>query len=830
MNSSGIKRGLAASAVAALAVAGIPALASSASAATGDVLQVGSVGPTLNGGSVGGVVVLKSKNITELEAEGGNLTLVNTALTGSPNTPTQTVSIVGTPVFTANASDSNPADGFDEITVHVAATTANAGDTASYAVFLDDNASGTVDAAEARVPVSQMTSGPLATVDVSPVSQSAAQGQTSGAYTVTLKDAAGRVTQLDGPDTISVASAEVTVTESDNSLDATELQLGTGSFTASSALATPVGSYPIVLDASAPATVPNTTVSLNVTKAANITAGEVDIVTGADDWNGFAHTDDGTTSVRVDQGTIRIDFDGDATDANSTVTLNLTGNGVTFGGKTTATVSTVLDANGVGSITITPDAGTVQDIDSITVAGSFAQTIDFDRAAPTTIKSASDPYFGKLKGTVSVTATVLDQFGLAYTTGFVSAQRTAGPNTDATPQVKPVGANGQTTFSFTDANATDGQSDTVTFGYLPDEFTPAPVLTDTTHIKWTTDGMGSNFKTSLEGVDTEGVGYKASDVTIIPLADTVVNAANEAATLDVSTAETGSEITVSVDNGALILAPGETKLSEGSSSITDTVAAGALPAGYQIIGTKSGVVTVTTTSAGRTETAQFTVAGQTDVNTARNVSVSGPAEVEHGTTQIPFVAVITDAFGNAIPNFPVSGLNVQVTGPAQFQDSDAVTDANGQIHLNVRVDADAAGDVGIRVQGLGYEFGAAADRLTAASNTDDGKGLSASSNVATATTTVKAAPVEPTKVDAQLVVTGKGARIDRIKGNAISEAAGAKATLLRNGKKVKTGVLTDNGNIVFRIKDRNGNKVTKYVVKIGATALTLRDRGVTRVR
>ncbi|HEY0948800.1 hypothetical protein [Nocardioides sp.] len=103
------------------------------------------------------------------------------------------------------------------------------------------------------------------------------------------------------------------------------------------------------------------------------------------------------------------------------------------------------------------------------------------------------------------------------------------------------------------------------------------------------------------------------------------------------------------------------------------------------------------------------------------------------------------------------------------------------------------------------------------------------------TLAVSSAPINwvqgtPPKVDAQLVVTGKGAKVDRIKANAISKAAGAKATLWKNGKKVKAGVLNDNGNLVFRIKDRNGNKVTKYVVKIGATTLTFADRGVTRVR
>ncbi len=63
MNSSGIKRGLAGSAVAALAVTGLPFLASSASAASDDELHFVSAGPTRDGitNAVGGYVTLKAK-------------------------------------------------------------------------------------------------------------------------------------------------------------------------------------------------------------------------------------------------------------------------------------------------------------------------------------------------------------------------------------------------------------------------------------------------------------------------------------------------------------------------------------------------------------------------------------------------------------------------------------------------------------------------------------------------------------------------------------------------------------------------------------------------
>ena len=194
-------------------------------------------------------------------------------------------------------------------------------------------------------------------------------------------------------------------------------------------------------------------------------------MTGADSWDGFGGgTTPGTTEVRVDQSSIRIDFKGD--DKNSTVTLNVSSSNVTFGGKSTATFSTVLDENGVGSITITPDAGTIQVGDSINIGGSFSQVLDFERAQADSVKPTADPYFSKVGGTVDVTATVLDQFGQPLTSGYVEASRT-GVNNDTTPQRKAVGSDGTVTFTFTDTKAVAGQQDTVNFAYFPDQYDTA---------------------------------------------------------------------------------------------------------------------------------------------------------------------------------------------------------------------------------------------------------------------------------------------------------------------------------------------------------------------
>ncbi|GAA2155564.1 hypothetical protein GCM10009844_42820 [Nocardioides koreensis] len=829
MNSSGIKRGLAAGAISALAVTGLPFLASSASAAVGDSITVASVGPTLNAGDLGGVVVLKTKGLTA--GDEANIKAIGTDLKSSADNANQTV-LVKDATFIADksANDSNPNDGYDEVKLHVAVTTPHDGDTAHYALYVDDNNSNTVDANEARTTVDQSTSGKVAKIDVSPASQSAVQGVASDDYTVSLLDAADRPTQLLNADSITVAG-DGDATPSDTSLSATDTELGTDTFTATG---NTVGAHDITLVDTLTPTVKNK-VTLNVTKAAVITADEVDIVTGADSWDGFGNgTDGGTTAVRVDQSSIRIDFKSTdvANDKNSTVILTVSSGNVTFGGEGSTKVSTKLDANGVGSVVITPDAGSIQAGDSITVSGNtFDQTLNFQRAAATAVEPSSDVYFSKLDGSVDVTATVLDQFGLPVTTGFLSAARNGANNdTAATTQKKPVGSDGSATFTFTDKDATAGDTDTVEFRYFADQYdnTGTDLGGDAT-IKYTVDGMGSDYKISLADTDTEAKDYDASDVTVVPLADTVADSGDEAADLDVDSTEPGAEMSVSVDNGALILEPGESKLSEGSSSVTAAAGDFNTASGYQIVGTKSGVVTVTVESAHRTETAQMTVGDETDQDSARNVTVSGPAEVENGATQIAYTAVITDAFGNPVPNIPVQQLNIQVSGPAQFQDSDVMTNAAGQINLNVKVDSGAEGDVTIKVTGLpdywyNTQFGAAADRLHADSSTKDGEGLAASSNVATATTTVKAAPAPSGPSDIVAVLKGKsnGAKDDKLKVHTDKVAEGATVKLWKfnkNGKKVLVdeGTVNKWGNAKFVAADKNGNKVTKYIAKVLGT-------------
>ncbi|NHC23441.1 hypothetical protein G6553_09695 [Nocardioides sp. IC4_145] len=885
MNSSGIKRGLAVSAISALAVAGIPALASPASAAPTDFTNESVVftGPALNGGDEGAEVVLKVRTGVEVNLDNLELAATGSAEIGSQNTDLQSAAIVedsAVRITDAASNEFGGQDGFDEIRLRVAVTTSSPGATATFRVFENegDTLNNQLDAGEPRAQVAVTTGGQLARIELTPVNQTAAEGVESGNFTVTLRDAANRLTQLRSNQTITIApptdgeDTTVEISDGDDSVNdptpadlvisSDEIVRGTDTFTAT---ADEVDVYDITLTSNTDPVV-SATATLDVVRSAGITDDEVDIVTGADTWMGFGddtNPAESTTEVRVDQTSIRIDIqarDRDAqgrlVDAGGTVTLNVAGTNLRFGGQTSTTVSTVLDANGRGSLTITPDAGTIQENSSIELTGSFTQTIEFNRARVATVEPAAATYVSAVDGSVDVTVNVQDQFGDPISSGEVEAARTGGPNADtaATVQRKAVGPNGQVTFTFTNARAAAGQSDTVEFEFYRDRFAAAPepnVTEESATIRYTVDGQGRDFTTRLDNVTASGTGYNPASIRVVPLTDTLADdnpatpggaaTVNESVDLEIANAEPGAPVTVTVDNGALILAPDEDRLSEGSSSITTAIIntgepnAGNLPAGYRIVGTQSGLVTVTVTSANRTETSQFTVAPQSNPAAARNLAVSGPAEAVTGDQQVTYTVVVTDAFGNPIAGVSRNALNIQVSGPGAFQDSDALTNAAGELKVNVRLDDNANGTVTTTVQGLGAQFGAAENQLTATSPANSAAGLSASSAQVQASTIVK--PGKPdTPVRQPITATAAGSNrasdnYDRVRVSVDKPeaAAGAAVELYKvnaQGKvrRVKTKALNANGVATFVRKDLNGKKVSKYFAKVRPTDTSKGDR------
>ncbi|TIC81662.1 DUF1090 domain-containing protein [Nocardioides sp. GY 10127] len=754
MNSSGIKRGLAVSAISALAVAGVPFIASPASAASGDSLTFTSAGPVRNGGSVGAKISFKyTGDVTD-----GTFMVIGSDLTSDADTPTQTI---GTP----GAVTVDPATKTGYVFVPV--TTSADGASYSFAIYEDEGTAG-VQANEARMVVSGTTSGVPASVVISPDTQTAPAGTYTDDYTVTLKDSSGRVTQLDDdgsltPEELDISS-DVNVVLSEDTFVADDMPVGTATFQAKSLTS---GSHTLTAETAYLDTDVSDTALLNVLAAASgIDESMVDFVTGADNWDGYG---DGTFTgpgggvlVRSDQTSIQLAIKSPA-NAGKTVSLTADGglNDVTFGGAQTKTYVTTLDANGMGTITITPDAASIDDGSTIDLDGAgISTTVTFEDVAVTEAEANATTYISAYGGTVSPTVTVLDQFGDPVTGVYVTAERTGGANTGAVTSRMAVNAAGQVTFSLADTKATaashvtDNLSFHVYAGMLGSSIADFPNVAT---IVYTADGNGEDFSLTVNGTDPSTPTYDPATVFAYPLADAEINGTYgaESIALAMSGGTSGSPVTVSVDGDALVLKSGDTSLSDGASEQS-----GSMGDSFTIVGTKVGTATVTVTSAGVTKTAVVTIKSAGDEDVARNVTLTAPAKAEAGD-YATFTATVTDAFGNPIEGFEETDLNPIVTGAAEYVTDSDETDADGNVSIRVKIDSDATSSsmVGMSVTGddLGNsnQFGAAADRELASSTTDDAVGLTESMDTATASVTdvVNIAELEQAVADAQAAVT-----------------------------------------------------------------------------
>lgn len=824
MNSSGIKRGLASTAVAALAVTGLPFLASSASAAATDIsaLQLGSVGPVRDGGNQGGVVVLKVK-------EGSTSITPANFLLSRTDDRTQDADIPGKQDITRvgnsavidenDPADSTPGDGFDEVHLNVGVLTAKAGNSYAYSVYYDANVDGDYDLGEPVVDVTGTTVGDPVGFSISPSSQTTAEGTPSGKYTVALVDSSNRPTQLNTGETIGLTDttspvpASLTSFAPDATIDSDDAEQGSATFTASNVNA---GTYQITATGAGGVVAEKTaTARLTVVTSANITADEVDIQSGADSWDGPGGGDFGApaTQVRRDQGSVTIDIQSSDPDAEKGSTVVLTASRATgtatFDGKTSKTYTAVLDPQGHASITITPDAGSITDGTSIALSGAFTETLEFVApkidAANGTIRVPAT-YVSAYGGSVDVTATVLDQFGQPAVGALVDAQRTGGANADATPTAKKaVDENGQVTFTFTDTKATAAShaTDTVTLRVYPSRFDATYTKSATTKIEYTATGQGNDFGLTFDNTPTEGGTYDPATVSINPLTDAQVDnsaggdSTDEYVALGIVGATAGAPLTVSADNGALVLkdssapfAPATNGLTAGAASQSGTDADQ-----FYIVGTKAGLVTVTVESAGVTKTAQFTVkpaAAAVAATTARNVEVSAPEKANSGGIAT-FTVKVTDAFGNGVAGVnTMFSMNFQVSGPGRVQDQDAVSDANGEIKVNVRLDDDASSPVTLRATGLpvavggANQFGAAANQHTAASTSADAPGLTASVQAASATLSdvTNMAELQAAVDEAQAEVNKAQAALEKAQGR-VKVAKAEKKVAKRHVKQAK---------------------------------------------
>ena len=744
MNSSGIKRGLAAGAVAALAVTGLPFLASSASAAPGDSIAIGSVGPIRNANDDGGKVVLKTKGVDPTKLE-----LAASSLAGTPNTPNQTVDIVGTPTIVANAAtgDSDPKDGLDEITLYITATTPAANSPIAFAIFEDEGATpnGNVDAAEPRVQFTATTAGAPASVDISTRQPATAVGSPVS-FSVEVKDAAGNLTQLlDGEEFDVTGSAGAGVPAS-TVLDDEDFVTGKASVTATP---TAGGTQTVtVAGGNPPAATVNDSQSVTVYENATISADEFALNTGADTWEDGVTGFGGTTEVRVDQNQVTFVFAGkdlDATpgpeDAGKIVGLMLdSDDGVTFNGTNPATapggmvvVPVLLDAAGKGSTTVALGGVTADAEWTFAAPASSigATTVQMTRAEADSVSADKPVYVSQVGGATAVTVTVNDQFGNPIGAPAQVSITRGTRNGSTTTARQTVDAAGKATFTLPDAGTAAGVED-LDLNLYSDQFDPtADTTTAAATINYTVDGQGADFTvTGATEVATATQIRPLNDSDTSDTDETGATAKADAATINIAGATAGTPATITVDNGALILTGSETNLNQGSASETITLTGGA--GSFRVVGTKHGVVTVTIENGGRTKTVKLTVApsaiASNVVATARNVAVEGPESAQAGDVAV-FEVTVTDAFGNPVAGYDAGDLNITANGPGNVQSTDAATDANGVLRVNVLLTDNASSNVTLRVTGTAGQFGSKADEV----NGTAALGLSASVNTASAT-------------------------------------------------------------------------------------------------
>ncbi len=727
------------------------------------------IGPVRNGGTEGAKIVVKTKAVNT-----GNL-----AVEALPADNTQAVLISQSAVVPDDATNPNGGlDGFDEITLYVALRTPQAGDTAKFTIYNDENGNNNIGPAEARQTFTKVTAGPVKNVQITPSSQSAPVGVNSGNYTISATDDQNRPTQLTGTEEFGLTSAPAGVAffgagDDDAPLagfevNALELRDGTAAFQARG----PVVNTTYVLTATGAnnggaGNVLNNTVTTSATlitfAQAALTRDEVNVVTGADSCATFnsCAISPGAATVRSDQAAIKFDIQGSdvaapfgvADDANTTVAVTVAsapGN-LTFGGAASQTITTVLDSDGRGSFTVNVDPASILDGRSFTVNGSGFNNfvVTYGPSAATQVTPTATTYISKFGGTVNVEATVTDAFGAPVSGAWVSVRRNGGVNADATESPrKQTGADGTVTFALTDTKATAvaNNSDNVLFSVYATSTSVGALATDNTaRILYNADGLGGDFNFTVDGLAINAASYNPANVLVEPLIDGVVGgtfgtAASETLDIVISGGTPGAPATVSVDGGSLLLTPAQTLLSQGRASRTTAFSNPGGTLNLRVIGTTDGLKTITVVSGGRTKTAQFTVKSRANdgLRSGRNIAITGDTTAEPGAI-VTFIAKVTDAFGNPAVGFGNTGntsINVQVTGDARLQDTDALTDSNGEYRVRVKLDDDADGDITVKVTGFNAQFGAGANQLFAGDTTNTAPGLTASVLSATATVAV----------------------------------------------------------------------------------------------
>jgi hypothetical protein len=383
-----------------------------------------------------------------------------------------------------------------------------------------------------------------------------------------------------------------------------------------------------------------------------------------------------------------------ADDGDTTLPTGVTAGdtAVTIGSAGTATftvtATAVADGNGY-TLTFPVDAGTaVYDVeyDAATVSASSIDIAEL----PTGVSKA----VVAVAGTSTYTATVKDEFGVAYS-NYVLKLTTTSTSRNASKSITAVtNASGVATVSYADAStSTTTLTDAVTLAvYAPSDLATNIKSSGNTVTNYFATSLGSltlaGGTTALATVKREVVNADAIDDAAAATAETVAidntlldsNNASVSGYAAVYTGSAGLLFVADTDNDGDITDEGD---------FTDALSTVTVANDNQVfvLSTKTGVGTITVTSGGFTKTATVTFTQVANGANARNIAISASSATATTGKYVSVSATVTDGHGNALEGSTVTFIRTGgrfVTGASSVN---VTTDANGVASIDVTADA-----------------------------------------------------------------------------------------------------------------------------------------------
>ncbi len=565
-----------------------------------------------------------------------------------------------------------------------------------------------------------------ATMELAPATQTVLEGATA-TLSVTLKDAAGNMTQPSSVDTVAL-SVNTDDTLSASSVTDDSLALGVYEFeldtTGNGAGTTTVTATPQGTLGATGVTAQTATVTKSGT--VNSVAAESIIVTApANASPSPANTDDTLNrAVDVPQGTSTVTVQVDDTtgnDVGSTIRLKVfTSAGTVNGGAYTSSNALFLDlqtdANRQITETLTLGGAAVLPTSTLTVQQvdvNDTQIVSGDGlvvtqkapgvSAGTVTVSPDDSNVAQLGATTAVTVSVDDSFGNPQVGWTVAISRGSSFSLSSTLDSGPTNSSGEAVLDVTNAT---GATAPVTESYSIQIDPPvgtAFTKNDVLQITYTADGTVTSISVEADpALSPTPVTNTTTAVVTAPVITVVSSGTADSKTSETFVVATGANsttnpvdgnyaeftatadplnsVTVTTPEGVSVAADEDTAWDAGSTSLT--VSSGTP---VRVFATKVGVHTITFTSGGKTATVPVKVVNT--ANDAYNIAIA-PTEQNVAAGAIGTATVtITDVFGNPVQTQPASGSAADDTGVVTVQASGEILLAGFDTNRNFGTNA-----------------------------------------------------------------------------------------------------------------------------------------------